>query len=122
MLTYGSSEYRKILLGRALLFLHAIKMLSICNNSAAKKPLMSSDIMLASAKESHNFGHNSHSVFATVERHAGAYGIFTNIIMLFAGINTQWMNKRSSYFAKLMINNDKVTAILRLSPKLIGKA
>lgn len=45
---------------------------------------MSSDIMLASAKESSNFGHNGHSVFATVERHAGAYGIFTNIIMLFA--------------------------------------
>lgn len=43
---------------------------------------MSSDSMLASAKETHNFGHNSHSVFAAVERYAGAYGIFTNIIML----------------------------------------
>lgn len=45
---------------------------------------MSSGIVLASAKESHNFGYNGHSVFAAVERYAGAYGIFTNIIMPFA--------------------------------------
>lgn len=47
-------------------------------------PLMSPDDMLASAKESRNFGHNDHSVFAAVEKHAVAYGICTNIIMLFA--------------------------------------
>lgn len=45
---------------------------------------MSSDIMLTSAKESHNFGHNGYSVFATLERYARAYGIFTNIIILYA--------------------------------------
>ena len=45
---------------------------------------MSSDSIVASAKETHNSGHNGNSVFAVIERYAGAYGIFTNIIMPFA--------------------------------------
>ena len=45
---------------------------------------MSSDSRVASTKETHNSGHNGHSVFAAVERYAGAYRFFTNIIMLFA--------------------------------------
>lgn len=45
---------------------------------------MSSDSIVASAKETHNSGHNGNSVFAAIGRYVGAYGNFTNIIMLFA--------------------------------------
>lgn len=45
---------------------------------------MSPDSIVASAKETHNSGHNGNSVFTAVERYAGAYRISTNIIMPFA--------------------------------------
>lgn len=85
---------------------------------------MSSDSIVASAKETHNSGHNGNSVFAAIERYAGAYGIFTNIIMPFACC--ELIPGRRTKDQVTLPNSQsamkKLPLFLRQLSKLMGKA